>query len=104
MLLRLIPQAFFPALFLACLIILIVHRYDTHMVKAQQDKNTIDHQASASLFDFLSNIKTIITLRVQQKSRLSFSHILEKLQEPMMRFAKIQETKRFFMDILVKIL
>lgn len=54
---------------IAALTILFIGRFDKHLVALYQNMNEVEHKVSATLFDYISNIKTIITLRLAHKTQ-----------------------------------
>jgi len=81
--------------------VLIIFRFDKPFIKALDETNEREHVVSSTLFDSLSNIITVITLRLEKRME---SSLLKKVMDafpPFMRTVKINEWKWFVADMLV---
>lgn len=89
------------AVALGVLVVLIILRFDKPFIHTQDEVNEREHVVSSNLFDSLSNVITVITLRLE--SRLE-SGLLQKVMHilpPFKRNVAINEWKWFVTDMLV---
>ncbi len=93
-----------PAAFIVLAMILISARitiwFDKIMIQQYDDLNLSENQISESVFDVISNITTVIILRVE---KLVFNAIMNKVEKPFSLFQlnqRINETKWFFTNII----
>ena len=86
---------------LGALTIAIIMRFDKPIIKTQEQVNEAEHVVSATLFDSLSNIMTVITLRLEQSMENGLAAKIQRLLHPFRRNALINEWKWFVADILV---
>lgn len=82
------------------LIFTLVYVFDTSIVKLIKQKNKKDHVVSSGLFDFLSNIKTVITLRFEERAHQSLDTKINNVRPITYKSITISEWKRFTTDIL----
>jgi ATP-binding cassette, subfamily B, bacterial len=86
---------------LGAITVWVIFKFDKPFIKSVDDTNEKEHVVSSTLFDSLSNIITVITLRLEKRMENS---LLEKVKEvfpPFMRSVKINEWKWFVADMLV---
>ena len=81
--------------------ILLIMRFDTPIIKTQEEVNEAEHVVSATLFDSLSNIMTVVTLRLEQSMEDGLIAKIHRLMKPFRRNAVINEWKWFVADTLV---
>ncbi len=86
---------------LGALTIAIIMRFDKPIIKTQEEVNEAEHVVSATLFDSLSNIMTVVTLRLEQSMENGLAAKIQRLLHPFRRNALINEWKWFVADILV---
>ena len=86
---------------LGALTIAIIMRFDKPIIKTQEQVNEAEHVVSATLFDSLSNIMTVVTLRLEQSMENGLAAKIQHLLHPFRRNALINEWKWFVADILV---
>ena len=92
------------AVALGVLVVLIILRFDKPFIRTQDEVNEREHVVSSNLFDSLSNVITVITLRLE--SRLE-SGLLQKVMHilpPFKRNVAINEWKWFVTDMLVGVI
>ncbi len=73
------PDSFFIILFFFLLSVWITIRFDRVLITRYEDLNKSENEISRSVFDALSNITTVVVLRVE---RLVFESIMRKVDEP----------------------
>lgn len=78
-----------------------IFKFDRPYIRANQEVNEREHEISATLFDSLSNILTVITLRLENRVQAGLMSKVAALLPPFKRSALINETKWFFADMLV---
>jgi ABC-type multidrug transport system fused ATPase/permease subunit len=84
---------------MVALTIFIVMYFDRILVKQYQELNHAENSVSESVFDAISNISTIITLRVE---KLVFNAICHKVDSPLALFRRnnaLNETKWFLTNM-----
>jgi ABC-type multidrug transport system fused ATPase/permease subunit len=86
---------------LGILTVWLIFKFDKPFIKAIDETNEKEHIVSSTLFDSLSNIITVITLRLETRME---SRLLKKITDvfrPFMRGVIINEWKWFVADTLV---
>jgi len=105
-----IAMIFFSPLFgaisvcLGILTVFVIFKFDKPFIKAVDETNEKEHVVSSTLFDSLSNIITVITLRLEKRMEDS---VLKKVMDvfpPFMKTVKLNEGKWFVADMLVSII
>lgn len=81
----------------------IVRRFDMTLIPSQKKQNSLEHKISGILFDYLSNIKTIITLRCEKLMGLTLSKSIESVRKPYEKYITINEWKWFTVSIILSI-
>ncbi len=89
---------------LGFLTILLIMRFDKPIIASQEQVNEAEHSVSAALFDSLSNIMTVVTLRLEQSMERGLMAKLQHLWRPFRRNAVINEWKWFVADTLVALI
>ena len=88
-------------LLLGLVIIWVIFRFDKPIIRTQEEINENEHLISATLFDSLSNIMTVITLRLEKSMENGLLARLQSLFSPFRRNAVINEWKWFTADMLI---
>ncbi len=89
------------ALGLGLLNILIIRKFDRPFVKALNEVNEKEHVVSATLFDSLSNIMTVITLRLERSMETGLMHKVHAIFRPFRRSYVINEWKWFWAEMVI---
>jgi len=89
---------------LGALTVWVILRFDRPFIKALDETNEREHVVSSTLFDSLSNIITVITLRLEQRVQASFGEKVATIFPPFMRQVRINEWKWFVASILVALI
>jgi ATP-binding cassette, subfamily B, bacterial len=79
----------------------IIRRFDKPFIKTLRDVNEREHEVSSTLFDSLSNIVTVITLRLEKRIKVS---LMDKVSNVFPAFKKnvtINEWKWFTAQMMV---
>ncbi len=82
----------------------LIFKLDKPFIKATDETNEKEHVLSATLFDSLSNIITVISLRLEKRIERSMLEKVMDIFPPFMRTVKINESKWFVADILVALI
>ncbi|MEY3197977.1 MAG: hypothetical protein RL023_873 [Candidatus Parcubacteria bacterium] len=80
---------------------LIIWKFDTVLILLQKQQNESSHKISSLLFDYLSNIKTLITLRFQDRAKQEVDLKMADLIPLSRKYAIYNEVKRFLMDTII---
>ena len=64
------------------LTIFIIRKFDKPFIKSLREVNAKEHEVSSTLFDSLSNIVTVITLRLEKRIKVSFMNKLDDVAKP----------------------
>ncbi len=105
-----IAMIFFSPLFgtvgvaIGALTVFLIFKFDTPFMKAVDDTNEKEHVVSSTLFDSLSNIITVITLRLEKQMENSVMKKVAEVFAPFGRSVRINEYKWFVADILVSLI
>jgi len=102
-----IAMLFFSPLFggigvlLGAFTIWVIFKFDKPFIKAVDETNEKEHIVSSTLFDSLSNINTVITLRLEKRMEIGLLEKVKGIFRPFMRTVRINEWKWFIADTLV---
>jgi ATP-binding cassette, subfamily B, bacterial len=89
---------------LGILTVWVIFKFDKPFVKAVDETNEKEHSVSSTLFDSLSNINTVITLRLEKRMEKGLLDKVAAVFSPFMRTVRINEWKWFIADILVALI
>lgn len=92
------------AVLMGIFILFTILRFDKPFIEASKETNEKEHEVSAGLFDSLSNIITVITLRLEQRMESGILNRISDIFPPFLRKVKINEWKWFTVDTLVKLM
>jgi ATP-binding cassette, subfamily B, bacterial len=81
--------------------IFIIRLFDKPFVKALDEVNESEHIVSATLFDSLSNIMTVITLRLEKSMETGLLNKVQQIFRPFRRSALINEWKWFTAEMMI---
>lgn len=82
----------------------VIFKFDKPFVKAVDETNEKEHIVSSNLFDSLSNINTVITLRLEKRMEKGLLQKVKDVFAPFMRTVRINEWKWFLADILISLI
>ncbi len=88
-------------LLIGALIIWIIFQFDRPLIKYLHETNEKEHLVSANLFDSLSNINTVVTLRLEAPMHKSLYDTIQKVWPPFKKNVTLNEWKWFVADTLV---
>ena len=89
------------AILLGVLVIFIIFQFDKPYIKTLEQVNEEEHKVSATLFDSLSNVVTVITLRLQGRLQQTLVGRIMGVWPPFKKNVSINEWKWFVTDMLV---
>ncbi len=89
---------------LGVLTVWVIFKFDRPFVKAVDETNEKEHIVSSTLFDSLSNINTVITLRLEKRMESGLLNKVKDIFYPFMRTVRINEWKWFIADTLVTLI
>jgi ABC-type multidrug transport system fused ATPase/permease subunit len=89
---------------LGIVVVLVILKFDKPFIRALDDENEKEHILSSTLFDSLSNIVTVITLRLEQRMESGLLSKVMDILPPFRRKILINEWKWFYVDVLVALI
>jgi ATP-binding cassette, subfamily B, bacterial len=84
--------------------VLVIRKFDKPYIKTLRQVNAKEHEVSSNLFDSLSNIVTVITLRLEKSMRISFMKRVDEVGPPFVENVKVNEWKWFTAQMLVGVI
>lgn len=82
----------------------IVRKFDKYLVPLIKIQNKKEHIVMSTLFDLLSNIKTVITLRFESRALIAVKDKIKGIFPFLWKYTVSNEWKRFIMDSLLAII
>ena len=82
----------------------IIFKFDKPFIKALDETNEKEHVVSSTLFDSLSNIITVITLRLEKRMENSLMSKVKEVFPPFRRTVVLNEWKWFVASVLIGII
>ena len=82
----------------------IIFKFDKPFIKALEETNEKEHVVSSTLFDSLSNIITVITLRLEKRMENSLLAKVKEIFPPFRRTVVINEWKWFVASVLIGVI
>jgi ATP-binding cassette subfamily B protein len=79
----------------------VIMRFDKHYIQAIKDTNEREHVVASTLFDSLSNIITVITLRLENRMEKGLMKRVAQVFAPFKRKIVVNEWKWFTVDMLI---
>jgi ATP-binding cassette subfamily B protein len=92
------------AIVLGIFTIFVIRTFDKPFVKALKEVNEGEHIVSATLFDTLSNIMTVIAQRLERSMETGLMRRVQNIFRPFLRSAVINEWKWFSAEMLIVII
>jgi ABC-type multidrug transport system fused ATPase/permease subunit len=81
--------------------VLVIRTFDKPFIKALDDVNEREHIVSATLFDSLSNIMTVISLRLERSMESGLLKKVNDIFHPFRKSAVINEWKWFCAEMMI---
>jgi len=91
-------------LLLGVLIVYIIAKFDKPYIATLDQVNEKEHDVTSNLFDSLSNVITVITLRLEKRMEKGLLHKIGLMLPPFKRNVRINEYKWFVVDLLVGVI
>ncbi len=85
-------------------IIWIINRFDKPFIAAHRETNEREHIVSSTLFDSLSNIITVITLRLEERMERGLMQKVNNVFPPFKRKVYVNEWKWFTVDFCISLI
>lgn len=82
----------------------IIRKFDRPYIRTLREVNAKEHEVSSTLFDSLSNIVTVITLRLEKRIQTSFLKKIQEVAPAFVQNVKINEWKWFTAQMLVGVI
>nr|WP_288812011.1 ABC transporter ATP-binding protein [uncultured Sphingobacterium sp.] len=82
----------------------VIFKFDKPFIKALDESNEKEHIVSSTLFDSLSNIITVITLRLEKRMKISLMSKVGDVFPPFKRSVLINEWKWFVASIFIAVI
>jgi len=98
------PLVGLVALLLGAGIVWIIFLFDKPYIATLKEVNEKEHVVSSTLFDSLSNIITVITLRLEGRMEKVVMDRVDDIRSPYKRNVRINEWKWFVVDMLVGVI
>jgi ATP-binding cassette, subfamily B, bacterial len=92
------------AIALGLLNIAAITRFNKPYLKALREVHQREHKVASTLFDSLSNIRTVITLRLEKNMERGLLHKVRQVLPPFRRYALINEWKWFTAEMLITLI
>lgn len=89
---------------LGVVVVWVILKFDKPYIKTLEQVNEEEHKVSATLFDSLSNIITVITLRLERRMEAGLLQKVAGILPFYRRNIRINEWKWFIVDMLVAII
>jgi ATP-binding cassette, subfamily B, bacterial len=81
--------------------IFVIRTFDKPFIKALEQVNEGEHNVSSTLFDSLSNVMTVITLRLEKSMEKGLLKKVQQILQPFRKSALINEWKWFTAEMLI---
>lgn len=82
----------------------VIFKFDKPFIRTLDEVNEKEHTVSSTLFDSLSNIMTVITLRLEKSMESGLLAKVQQILSPFRKNARINEWKWFVADMLVTVI
>ena len=82
----------------------VIMKFDKPFIKTLDEVNEREHVVSSTLFDSLSNIMTVITLRLEKSMESGLLSKVQLIARPFRKNAAINEWKWFVADMMVTLI
>jgi ABC-type multidrug transport system fused ATPase/permease subunit len=86
---------------LGLLTVWVIFKFDKPFIQSLDEVNEREHVVTSTLFDSLSNIVTVITLRLEKRLQISLMDKVAAIAAPFRRNVVVNEYKWFSADMLV---
>ncbi len=94
----------FIAILMGGCILFIINRFDRPYIAAHRETNEKEHIVSSTLFDSLSNIITVITLRLESRMKRGLMNKVDDVFVPYRKRLIVNEWKWFTVDFCISLI
>jgi ABC-type multidrug transport system fused ATPase/permease subunit len=84
--------------------VFIISKFDAAFIKTLREINHREHDVSANLFDSLSNIRTVITLRLERSMESGLLKKIRRVFGPFRKNAIVNEWKWFTAEMMITLI
>lgn len=84
--------------------VLIISLYDKPFIKTLREINQKEHEVSSNLFDSLSNIRTVITLRLERSMESGLLKKIRRVYRPFRKNSIVNEWKWFTAEMMITLI
>lgn len=84
--------------------VFVISQFDVPFIKTLREMNQKEHDVSSNLFDSLSNIRTVITLRLERSMESGLLKKIRRVYRPFRRNAIINEWKWFTAEMMIALI
>lgn len=84
--------------------VFIISRFDASFIKTLREMNQKEHDVSSNLFDSLSNIRTVITLRLERNMESGLLKRIRRVFKPFRKNAIVNEWKWFTAEMMITLI
>jgi len=92
------------SLLFSALVLFLITRFDKKLLVLYRERNKLENAASASILDYMSNVITVITLRLKKTVKKEIDSKISAPYPVYKRSASISETKWAFASISIKVM
>ncbi|RYY55026.1 MAG: ABC transporter ATP-binding protein [Chitinophagaceae bacterium] len=92
------------AVLIGCITVAVIARFDKPLIRSLREVNQRENEVTSNLFDSLSNIRTVITLRLEKSMAKGLMHKLILVARPFRRNAAINEWKWFTAEMMITVI
>jgi ATP-binding cassette subfamily B protein len=92
------------AITIGIITVLIIARFDKPFIKSLREVNEKENKVTSNLFDSLSNIRSVITLRLEKSMEKGLLNKLKKVARPFRKNAVINEWKWFTAEMMITLI
>jgi ABC-type multidrug transport system fused ATPase/permease subunit len=89
------------AVVIGLITVLVIARFDKPFIKTLKEVNEKENKVTSNMFDSLSNIRSVITLRLEHNMEKGLLNRLKKVARPFGRNAVINEWKWFTAEMMI---
>jgi len=82
----------------------VIFRFDKPFIRTLDEVNEKEHVVSSTLFDSLSNIMTVVTLRLEKSMETGLLSKVHQILPPFKKNIRINEWKWFVADMLITVI
>jgi ATP-binding cassette, subfamily B, bacterial len=84
--------------------VFVISKFDKPFIKTLKKLNKREHEVNSNLFDTISNIRTVITLRLERSMENGLLSKLQQVYKPFRKNAVINEWKWFTAEMLITLI